>query len=201
MHTEILLFDGFDELDAIGPWEILAGAAAGREDSSARLVTLEGAREVRASHGSVIHAHGALSARPDVLVVPGGGWFDHRQESGVWAEVQRGEAPSAIAACRRAGTIVASVCTGAMLLAHAGVLEGRRATTNPQALDDLRAHGGVEVIEARVVDDGDVLTAGAPSCGIDLALRLLERSGGSALADAAARELQYERPEHAVAYA
>jgi transcriptional regulator GlxA family with amidase domain len=86
-----------------------------------------------------------------------------------------------------------------MLLAHAGVLEGRRATTNPGALDDLRAHGGVEVVEARVVDDGDVLTAGAPSCGLDLALRLLERHGGAGLAAAAARELQYEPPPAVVA--
>jgi len=92
----------------------------------------------------------------------------------------------------------ASVCTGALLLAHSGILAGRRATTNPQALGDLRAHGGIEVVEARVVDDGDVLTAGAPACGIDLALRLLERFGGPGVAEAAARELQYERPAFAV---
>jgi transcriptional regulator GlxA family with amidase domain len=88
----------------------------------------------------------------------------------------------------------ASVCTGALLLARSGILDGRRATTNPGALDDLRAHGGIEVLEARVVDDGDVLTAGAPACGLDLALRLLERADGPELAEAAARTLGYERP-------
>jgi transcriptional regulator GlxA family with amidase domain len=193
MNAEILLFDGFDELDAMGPWEVLAGLSAVRDDVDARLVTLEGARDVRADHGAVIRAQAALSDRPDVLIVPGGGWFD-RTPDGAWSQAQRGDIPRAIAARHAAGTTVASVCTGALLLAAAGILDGRRATTNPQALDDLRARGTIDVIEARVVDDGDVLTAGAPACGLDLALHLLERFGGPGLADAAARELQYERP-------
>jgi transcriptional regulator GlxA family with amidase domain len=197
MNAEILLFDGFDELDALGPWEVLGGLAQLREDVTARLVTLEGAREVRADHGAVISAHGALSERPDVLVVPGGGWFDRTPE-GAWAQAQRGEIPAAIAARHAAGTTVASVCTGALLLAHAGILDGRRATTNPGALDDLRGYGTIDVVEARVVDDGDILTAGAPVCGIDLALHLLERLGGPELAEAGAREIGYERPAVAV---
>jgi transcriptional regulator GlxA family with amidase domain len=197
MNAEILLFDGFDELDAMGPWEVLAGLSAVRDDVSARLVTLEGARDVRADHGAIIRAGGALSERPDLLLVPGGGWMD-RSSAGAWAHAQRGELPAAIAARHRAGTTVASVCTGALLLAAAGILDGRRATTNPQALDDLRARGTIDVIEARVVDDGDILTAGAPACGLDLAIRLLELFGGPGLAEAAARELQYERPALAV---
>src|SRR5215218_1000972 len=96
MHVEILLFDGFDELDAFGPWEVFAGLAAARDDVSARFVTLEGAREVRADHGLVVHAHDALSPRPDLLLVPGGGWFD-RTPDGVWAQSRRGEMPRAIA--------------------------------------------------------------------------------------------------------
>jgi transcriptional regulator GlxA family with amidase domain len=193
MNAEILLFDGFDELDALGPWEVLGGLAQLREDVTARLVTLEGAREVRADHGAVISADGALSERPDVLLVPGGGWFDRTPE-GAWAQAQRGDIPAAIAARHAAGTTVASVCTGALLLARAGILDGRRATTNPGALDDLRGYGRIDVFEARVVDDGDILTAGAPVCGIDLALHLLERLGGPELAEAGAREIGYERP-------
>ena len=169
MHIEILLFDGFDELDALGPWEVFAGLAAVRDDVTASLVTLEGAREVRADHGLVVHAHGALSERPDLLLVPGGGWFD-RTPDGAWAQAQRGELPAAIAERHAAGSIAASVCTGALLLAAAGVLDGHRATTNPHALDDLRKRTAIEVVEARVVDDGDVITAGAPACGLDLAL-------------------------------
>ncbi len=195
MNAEILLFDGFDELDAMGPWEVLAGLSAVRDDVTARLVSLEGARDVRADHGAVVRAQAALSDRPDVLVVPGGGWLDRTPE-GAWAQAQRGDIPRAIAARHAAGTTVASVCTGALLLAASGILDGRRATTNPQALDDLRARGTIEVIAARVVDDGDILTAGAPACGLDLSLRLLERFGGPGLAEAAARELGFvlDRP-------
>jgi transcriptional regulator GlxA family with amidase domain len=191
MHAEILLFDGFDELDAMGPWEVLAGLSAVRDDVTARLVTLDGPRDVRADHGAVFRVQDALSERPDVLIVPGGGWMDRAPE-GAWAQAQRGDIPRAIAARHAAGSTIASVCTGALLLAHAGILDGRRATTNPGALDDLRARGTIDVIGARVVDDGDILTAGAPACGLDLALRLLERFGGPGLAEAAARELQHE---------
>jgi transcriptional regulator GlxA family with amidase domain len=189
MHTEILLFDGFDELDAIGPWEILAGVARARPDATAQLVTLDGPREVHGAAGAVMRSHAELSDRPDVVIVPGGGWFD-RSDRGVWAEAQRGELPMALAARHRAGAVVASVCTGALLLAHGGILEGRRATTNPGAYDDLRAHRGIDVLEQRLVDDGDILTAGAPACGLDLGLRLLERAYGAGAAEVAARELQ-----------
>jgi transcriptional regulator GlxA family with amidase domain len=192
MNVEILLFDGFDELDAMGPWEVLGGLAQVREDVTARLVTLEGARPVRADHGAMIAAHGTLSERPDVLIVPGGGWLD-RSPEGAWGQAERGEIPAAIASRHSAGTTICSVCTGALLLARSGILEGRRATTNPQALDDLRSEGSIEVLEARVVDDGDILTAGAPTCGIDLALRLLERLDGPELAEAAARMIGWER--------
>jgi transcriptional regulator GlxA family with amidase domain len=191
MNAEILLFDGFDELDVFGPWEVLTETTVSARDVTASLVTLEGARDVVSSHGVVVRAHGTLSERPDVLIVPGGGWLD-RAEEGAFAQSQRGEIPAAIAARHAAGTTVASVCTGALLLAAAGILDGRRATTNPAALDDLRAHRAVEVVEARVVDDGDIVTAGAPACGLDLGIRLAARIGGPDLAEAAARELQYE---------
>jgi transcriptional regulator GlxA family with amidase domain len=188
MNVEILLFDGFDELDVFGPFEGLA------DELDTTLVTLEGAREVTSARGIVVRAGRQLGERPDILVVPGGGWLD-RAPQGARAEYERGAIPSAIAARHANGTTVASVCTGALLLAAAGILDGRRATTNPQALGDLRAPGTIDVVEARVVDDGDVLTAGAPSCGLDLAIRLLERFGGPGSAEAATRELQLgERP-------
>jgi transcriptional regulator GlxA family with amidase domain len=196
MHAEILLFDGFDELDAFGPWEILAGTAQVREDVDARFVTLEGAREVRADHGAVVQAHGALSERPDLLVIPGGGWFARTPE-GAWAQAQRGAIPRAIAERHAAGTTIASVCTGALLVARSGILEGRAATTNRGAYGDLRELGA-HVIEARVVDDGDIVTAGGPSCGIDLALHILEREFGLEFAAAAADEVHYDRPDGAV---
>jgi transcriptional regulator GlxA family with amidase domain len=196
MNAEILLFDGFDELDAMGPWEILSGLASVHPSVEAGLVTLEGARAVRASHGSMVGAQAALSERPDLLVIPGGGWMDQAPE-GAWTQALRGEIPAAIAARHAAGTTIASVCTGALLVARGGILAGRPATTNRGALDDLR-DAGAEVLEARVVDDGDILTAGGPTCGIDLALHILERELGAEIAQAAADEIHYERPAGAV---
>ena len=135
---------------------------------AASLVTLEGAREVRSSHGVVMRAHGALSERPDVLIVPGGGWMDRAPE-GAWSQAQRGDIPAAIAARHAAGTTVASVCTGALLLARRRHPRRTARDHEPQlARRAPRVRGTIDVVAARLVDDGDVITAGAPACGLDL---------------------------------
>jgi transcriptional regulator GlxA family with amidase domain len=87
---------------------------------------------------------------------------------------------------------VASVCTGALLLAAAGLVDGRPAITHHGAIDDLRA-AGATVVRARVVDDGDLVTAGGVTSGLDLVLHLVERHFGAAAALAAEHELEYER--------
>ena len=191
MRCEVLLYDGFDELDALAPWEVLSDVARARDDGDAALVTLDGDAQVRASHGALITPHRALSEQVDLLVVPGGGWND-RSRSGAWSEVERGVLPDAIRARHDGGAVVASICTGAMLLAAAGLLAGRPAITHHSAIDDLKA-AGAEVTRARVVDDGDVVTAGGVTSGLDLALHLVERFFGAPLALIAERELEYER--------
>jgi transcriptional regulator GlxA family with amidase domain len=191
MRCEVLLYDGFDELDALAPWEVLSDVARARDDVDAALVTIDGDAQVRASHGALITPHRTLSEQLDLLVVPGGGWND-RSRSGAWSEVERGVLPEAIRARHDGGAVVASVCTGAMLLAAAGLLAGRPATTHHSAIDDLKA-AGAEVTRARVVDDGDVVTAGGVTSGLDLVLHLVERFFGAPLALIAERELEYER--------
>jgi transcriptional regulator GlxA family with amidase domain len=191
MRCEVLLYDGFDELDALGPWEVLSEIGRARDDVDVALVSLDGDAPVRASHGAVITPHGALSDHVDLLVIPGGGWND-RSRSGAWSEVERGVLPAAIRARHEDGALVASVCTGAMLLAAAGLLTGRPAITHHVAIDDLKA-AGAKVTHARVVDDGDVVTAGGVTSGLDLVLHLVERHWGAPLALAAERELEYER--------
>ncbi|WP_440007003.1 DJ-1/PfpI family protein [Halomicrococcus sp. SG-WS-1] len=191
MKVAILLYEGFDELDAIGPFEVLENAANVGADCRTSLCTLDGRERVAASHGLGVEVDDRLDdLSPDLLVVPGGGWND-RSEAGAWTEAERGAVPDAVAAANDAGTTVASVCTGAMLLARAGLLDGRPATTHASALDDLRATDA-EVVDARVVDDGDVLTAGGVTSGLDLALHLVEREFGAETATQVREEMEYE---------
>jgi transcriptional regulator GlxA family with amidase domain len=184
---EVLLFDGFDELDAVGPFEVLAAAGL-----PVRPVGLPGAASiVRAGNGLRVVTEAVLGDdRAAVLVVPGGGWTDG---GGVRRLVEEGALPRALAAAHAEGAVLASVCTGAMLLGAAGLLAGRPAVTNALALDDLRALGVDVRADARVVDDGDVLTAGGPLAGIDLGIRLVERALGPAAAEGAAARLEHDR--------
>jgi transcriptional regulator GlxA family with amidase domain len=87
---------------------------------------------------------------------------------------------------------VATVCGGSLALAMAGLLEGRRAATHPLGVDVLEATG-VNVVHARVVDDGDLITAGGVTSGLDLALHLLDRGYGPQVAIAVEKLFEYER--------
>ncbi|QLK24367.1 DJ-1/PfpI family protein [Natrinema zhouii] len=189
LTAEIVLFDGFDELDAIGPYEVLQNGAQAGASLETRLVTLEQSGLVTASHGLRVEPDGTIG-RPDLLLVPGGGWTT--EDGGVRAVVEDGRLPRAVGERYTAGVTVASVCTGAMVLAEAGLLEGRPVTTHQVAIDDLEAHAET-VVGARVVDDGDVLTAGGVTAGIDLALWLLEREFGARIATAVETEMEHER--------
>ncbi|WP_331234859.1 DJ-1/PfpI family protein [Natronorarus salvus] len=190
----IVLYEGFDELDAIGPYEVVETARAFGGEIRATLGTLDPVETVTASHGLRVAVDGTLSETEfDVLLVPGGGWSS-RPEHGAWGEAERGDLPQRIAVAHEEGATVASVCTGGMLLSRAGVLDGRPATTHASALADLR-ETDAEVVEARVVDDGDVLTAGGVTSGLDLALHLVERECGAELAERVATELEYDRRE------
>ena len=193
MKIQIIIFYGFDELDAIGPCEVLQNAAKAGADIQVELVTLDGAEEVVAAHGLRIRPPGRLARaeKTDVLIVPGGNWND-RSPHGTRTEVERGELPAAIVQLHRAGTAVAGVCTGVMLLASAGLLAGRPAITHHLAVEDLRA-AGAEIVRARVVDDGDIITAGGVTSGLDLALWVVERYSDARTAQRVEQEMEYER--------
>lgn len=184
--TEIVMFNGFDELDVVAPFEILVSAGYQVE-----LVTLEPCHSVTGAHGMTLTPGGVLGPRPDLLVVPGGGWVSKASES-AWGEVRRGALPSAIAERHAAGSRIAGVCTGAMLIAAGGILRGRPAVTHRSALDDLRDYGVDVHPEARVVDDGDVLTSGGVTSGIDLALHLIEVDRGRDAALSQAARIEHE---------
>jgi transcriptional regulator GlxA family with amidase domain len=192
MRVAILIFPGFDELDALGPYQVLRDAGGAGASVEVLLVTRDPSERVSGSHGLSVEGQGTLDDGPfDLVIVPGGGWND-RAPAGAYAEAQRGELPAALRRLHESGAAIASVCTGAMLVAAAGLTRGRPATTHHLAVDSLR-EAGAEVIEARVIDDGDLLSCGGVTAGIDLALWLVERSWGNELADRLAREIEHER--------
>jgi transcriptional regulator GlxA family with amidase domain len=192
MRIEIVVFPGFDELDAIGPFEILRSGAEAGAGLETYLVSMDGPAEVTGAHRLRVHSEGKLGAKPsDLILVPGGGW-NNRAPIGVRAELAQGRLPKEIRRLKDEGATVASVCTGAMILAEAGILRGRPAISNASAIEDLRA-AGAEIVRARVVDDGDIITAGGVTAGLDLALWLVERYAGGKIAERIARVLEYER--------
>ena len=189
MRIDIIIYEGFDELDAIGPFEVFTQAAQMGADLTTRLVTLEPTELVGASHGLEVKPHGVLNGNADLIVVAGGGWGG-RSERGAWGEAQRGKLPTRLAELHRSGTPLAAVCTGGMLLAAAKLLEGRPAVTHHSARDDLVASGAAWS-DHRVVDDGDVITSGGVTSGLDLALWLVERYFGRDLSTRVAEHIEH----------
>lgn len=189
MRIDIVTFDGHDELDVFGPYEVLAVARASGADLDISRVTRTGAATVTAAYGTAYRPDGRYRPGADVLVVPGGGWAS-RATVGVWGEVQRGDWLPLLRDAAGAGTVMAAVCTGAMLLAHAGIIGSRRATTHHVARADLAATGAT-VVEDRVVDEGDVITGGGVTSGIDVALWVVARFFSEDLARAVAGHIEY----------
>jgi len=192
VRFDIVVYDGIDELDAVGPFEVLRKAEALGANVESNLVSpvardmVTGACGLRFQTDDVLRPGAA-----EVVIVVGGGWAT-RSDVGAWGEVQRGMLTAQLAEVAPTASIMAGVCTGTMLLAHAGLLSGRRASTHHAAMADLATAGAV-VIDERVVDDGDVVTCGGVTSGIDLALWLVEREIDRSLADRIARGLEYKR--------
>ncbi|MEZ4384900.1 MAG: DJ-1/PfpI family protein [Nannocystaceae bacterium] len=188
-RIQIVVYDGFDELDAVGPFEVLRAAERAGAPLRTRWVGAAPCEAVTSGHGLRIAVDGALDGDCDWVLVPGGAWTDP-SVPGCGAEIRRGALPRRLAALRAAGVKMAAVCTGTMLLAAAGVTRGRRAITHHVALDAL-AESGAEVVRARVVDDGDLITAGGVTSGLDLALHMVDRLAGPAMARAGGVRMEY----------
>jgi OsmC subfamily peroxiredoxin len=190
IRIDVLLFDGFDELDAIGPYEVLRNAF-----DDVTLTSLGGPERITAAHGAVFQTERQPGEQIDWLIVPGGGWT-RRPAKGAWAEAQRGDLPALIRSRHQSGAAIASVCSGALLLAAAGLLDGQSATTHADDIADLRRTGAQIIDGARVVDNGNIITSAGVTSGLDLALWLVERLAGPAVAAAVSKETEYERRFH-----
>jgi transcriptional regulator GlxA family with amidase domain len=125
-----------------------------------------------------------------VVLVPGGQW-GAKGDTGAWAEAERGVIPESVVELYEDGATMLGVCTGGMLLARGNITVGRPAITHSGAIDDL-LDSGADVIDARVVDDGDLVTSGGVTAGIDLALHFVRREFGDDIADRVADRMEYE---------
>jgi transcriptional regulator GlxA family with amidase domain len=203
MLAQIVLYDGCDPLDVIAPFEVLAaGSDALGGELEVALVAAEGPRRVgTGTRGLVLEATARLDPdRPGFVVVPGvSGPVAGDPDAGVetipvlLARFGETEAvPLVRRALRHPDVTVATVCGGALALAMAGLIEGRHAVTHVLGMDLLDATG-VRAVDARVVDDGDLVSAGGVTSGLDLGLYLLERGYGPRIARAVEALFQYER--------
>lgn len=203
MHAQLVLFDGFDPLDVIAPFEVLAaGADDARSELTVELVSAEGPRPViGGTLGLTLQATGTLDpTKPGFVVVPGAsGPIEGDPDDGVETIpvllarfAQSGAAALLRDALLNPDVVVATVCGGSLALAMAGLIEGRNAVTHHMGMEVLEATG-VTAIPARVVDDGDLVTAGGVTSGLDLALYLLERTYGPRVALAVEALFAYER--------
>jgi transcriptional regulator GlxA family with amidase domain len=183
----LLIFDGAEELDFTGPWEVFTASSMLREHADTVVLIAEHPDAVRCAKGMRVLPDHTFADHPplDVLLVPGG--------QGTRREVSN---PAVIGWIRQAAAgaaWTASVCTGALLLHEAGPARGRRVATHHAFEDTLQARGGVPVVrDARYVIDGNLATSQGVSAGIDLALWLAGRLHGRDHARAVRRYIQYE---------
>ena len=177
----VLLFDGITALDAVGPYEVLSRVPG----ADVRFVAAS-AGPVRTDNGmlTLVADSGFADVRAaDVLVVPGG--------FGTRALVDDEATIDWIRVVHATTTWTTSVCTGALLLGAAGVLEGLRAATHWRA-HDLLARYGAQVVDDRVVEQGRIVTCAGVSAGIDMALTLAARMTDELTAQAIQLSIEYD---------
>jgi len=184
MTAGILVFEGAEELDFVGPWEMLAmwgKVAAGPECVlvAERMAPVVCAKGLSVNPGASFHTCPPL----DFLIVPGG--------QGTRTEVSNQALTGFIAQTATSCKAVLSICTGSFLLHASGVLAHRRATTHWASLDRLRALGDVQVEEARFVQDGDIWTSAGVSAGIDMTLAFIASYAGEEVAGLVQSRAEY----------
>lgn len=194
-HTVgIFVFDAVEVLDFAGPYEVFTTASRmhARIDADAPplfdvFTVGRTASPLRARAGLSVFPDHDFSHHPqvDVLIIPGGV---------VTAELARPEVSQWISDAARRSLVTASVCTGAFLLAKAGLLDAKQATTHWEDIDDFTSmFPSVEVqTNQRWVDQGSIVTSAGISAGIDMSLHLVERLAGRGLAERTARQMEWE---------
>jgi transcriptional regulator GlxA family with amidase domain len=182
----ILLFDGAEELDFVGPWEAFTAMAQQLKTGDRVLTIAQRERPIVCAKGLRVLADATFATAPplDVVLVPGG--------MGTRTEVVNPECIGWLRDTAARCTWVTSVCTGTLLLHEAGLLRGRRVTTHWSFVDTLAARGEVTVLrDVRYVRDGNVVTAAGVSAGIDMALWLVGQMHGAPAARTIQKYIEY----------
>jgi transcriptional regulator GlxA family with amidase domain len=182
MQIAIVLYPGFTALDFIGPYEVLRNLP----DAEVRFVWHESG-PIAADSGVLVvgatHSFGETPS-PDVLLVPGGmTTMEHARDEKLLDWVRRVDQTS---------TWTASVCSGSVILAAAGLLEGKRATSHWMAVPMLKAFGANPVGDERIVHEGKTVTCAGVSAGLDMAMWLAGQIGGEAKAKAIQLVIEYD---------
>lgn len=185
----IVLFAGVEELDAVGPWEVLAAWTLEHPGDGWSVTTLAWTGEpVVCAKGLVLTPHHTFADAPalDVVIHPGGRGTRPQLTDEAHLDWVRARAATA--------QLMTSVCTGSLVYAAAGLLHGRPATTHWGSLDELARLDSTIAIrpDDRWVDDGDVITSAGVSAGIDMALHLVDRLAGRQRATEVRRDIQYD---------
>ncbi len=200
MHIQVVLFDGFDLLDAIAPYEVFTAAAMyTNEELTVELVTAEGKRMVKSGiNDLMIPANGKLDVtRGGIILVPGAsGLVDGVGPDSVPVKLKKATETELSKMLREAlntpDILLSTVCGGSLILAMDGLLVGRHAVTHHMGMGLLEATDAIPV-NARIVDDGNIVTGGGVTSGIDVALYLIERELGPRIAHAVEQLFEYER--------
>jgi transcriptional regulator GlxA family with amidase domain len=186
MRIGILIFDDVEELDFVGPLEVFGIASRLRGGIDTVILSKNG-KPIRGRYGLKVQPDCSFADCPhlDLLVIPGGkGAREHvryDQETLSFVNVHATRAP------------IASVCTGALVLAAAGILDGKKATTHWSALDTLRQYSKVQVLEGvRFVCDGNVTTSAGISAGIDLAMEMVRKLHDEQAVIDVAKQMEYK---------
>ena len=180
----VLLFPQVEELDFVGPFEILSYINKIRPESTKVLLIAESAEPVKAFNGMKIIPDVTMANCPqlDILVAPGG--------KGRYAAMKNTAIKEFIQQQAQKAKYITSVCTGAFLLAEAGLLKNKKATTYHTALAELAAYS-VDVLPQKVVRENNIITAAGVSSGIELGLYLLKEEFGAAVAQEVADKIEY----------
>jgi transcriptional regulator GlxA family with amidase domain len=182
----VIIFDGAEELDFVGPWEVFTMLGQAVEGSCRVFTVSETGEEVRCAKGLRVGADYSFAdcPAPDIYLVPGGQGTRRESENRAMLDFLMRITPAA--------ELATSVCTGSFVLEAAGLLAGKRATTHWASIDHLKTKAGVTVVEhERFVDEGKVITASGVSAGIDMALHVVGRLWDPATARKVQKYMEY----------